>query len=154
MSRSRIILLVEDNPDDVELTLRAFEKSNVANEIVVTRDGQEALDYLFATGQFANRDLHVVPEVVLLDLKLPKVDGLEVLRRMRADQRTRHIPVVILTTSSEESDKVRSYDLGANSFVRKPVVFEEFVTAVNTLGSYWLLLNEPAPAGSGGRSGE
>ena len=146
MSRSRIILLVEDNPDDVELTLRAFEKSNVANEIVVTRDGQEALDYLFATGQFAGRDLHGVPEVVLLDLKLPKIDGLEVLRRMRADDRTRRIPVVILTTSSEESDKLRSYDLGANSFVRKPVSFVEFIDAARQLGLYWLIVNEaPEP---------
>ena len=146
MSRSRIILLVEDNPDDVELTLRAFEKSNVANEIVVTRDGQGALDYLFAAGQYAGRDQDVVPEVVLLDLKLPKIDGLEVLRRMRADQRTRRIPVVILTTSSEESDKVSSYDLGANSFVRKPVSFVEFIDAARQLGLYWLVVNEaPEP---------
>ena len=146
MMRSRMILLVEDNADDVELTLRAFEKSNIANEIVVARDGQEALDYLFAMGAFAARDPHVAPEVVLLDLKLPKLDGLDVLRRMRADERTRRLPVVILTSSNEESDVVRSYDLGANSFVRKPVDFREFLDAARQLGLYWLVVNETPPA--------
>jgi two-component system response regulator len=138
-------LLVEDNPDDVELTLRAFEKSNLANDIVVVRDGIEALDYLFGTGMHAARDSSLAPQVVLLDLKLPKVDGLEVLKRIRADQRTSHVPVVVLTSSKEEQDVWRSYDLGANSFVRKPVDFAEFVDAARQLGLYWLVLNEPPP---------
>jgi two-component system response regulator len=133
-SRTGILLLVEDNPDDVELTLRAFERSQIANELVVVRDGAEALDYLFGT------DRHV--EVVLLDLKLPKIDGLEVLRRMRADERTRRTPVVVLTSSNEERDIVSSYDLGANSFVRKPVDFTQFVEAARHLGLYWLVMNE------------
>ncbi|HKY21460.1 MAG TPA: response regulator [Vicinamibacterales bacterium] len=146
MNRNGNILLVEDNPDDVDLTLRAFDKSNIANEIVVARDGQEALDYLFAAGEFAGRDVHVTPAVVLLDLKLPKVDGLEVLKRMRADARTHWIPVVILTTSNEESDVLRSYDLGANSFVRKPVSFVDFIDAARQLGLYWLVVNQtPRP---------
>jgi len=144
MSRSKIILLVEDNADDVELTLRAFEKSKVANDIVVVRDGEQALNYLFRTGRQADRDPRMMPEVVLLDLKLPKVDGLEVLRRMRADERTRRLPVVVLTSSNEESDIIRSYDLGANSFVRKPVNFAQFIEAAQQLGLYWLVLNEPA----------
>jgi two-component system response regulator len=143
MSRSQVILLVEDNPDDVELTLRAFEKSKVANDIVVVRDGEQALNYLFRTGPHADRDLKMMPEVVLLDLKLPKVNGLEVLRRMRADERTRRVPVVVLTSSNEESDIIRSYDLGANSFVRKPVNFAQFIEAAQHLGLYWLVLNEP-----------
>lgn len=147
MNRNRIILLVEDNPDDVELTLRAFEKSKVANAIVVARDGAEALDYLFAGGVHAGRDPDAAPEVVLLDLKLPKMDGLEVLRRMRADERTRRLPVVILTSSNEEQDVVSSYDLGANSFVRKPVDFAQFVEPARQLGLYWLLLNQPPPPG-------
>ncbi len=126
MNRSRNILLVEDNPYDVELTLRAFEQSNIMNELVVVRDGKEALDYLFGAGAYAGRDLGDAPEVVLLDLKLPKVDGLEVLRRMRADERTRRQPVVVLTSSGEEKDVVSSYNLGANSFVRKPVDFTQF----------------------------
>ena len=139
-----IILLVEDNPADVELTLRAFRKSKVLNEIVVVRDGVEALDYLFLTGPFAGRDSKASPEVVLLHLKLPKVDGLEVLRRMRADERTRRIPVVVLTSSGEEKDILSSYDLGANSFVRKPVDFNQFLEAAQQLGLYWLVLNQRA----------
>jgi two-component system response regulator len=146
LNRSRTILLVEDNPDDVLLTLRAFERSRVVNEIVVARDGAEALDYLFARGAHASRDPTVMPEVVLLDLKLPKVDGLEVLRRMRADDKTRRLPVVVLTSSNEEKDVITSYDLGANSFVRKPVDFDEFVEAARLLGLYWLILNEPLPS--------
>jgi two-component system response regulator len=145
MSRRRIILQVEDNPDDVELTLRAFARSKIAGEIVVARDGEEALDYLFLTGRHADRPPEAVPEVVLLDLNLPKLDGLGVLRRMRADERTRRLPVVVLTSSNEESDVAGSYDLGANSFVRKPVDFGEFVEATRLLGLYWLELNEPAP---------
>ena len=143
--RESVILLVEDNPDDVELTRRAFEKSNVANEIVTVSDGQEALDYLFATG----RDAVLMPHVVLLDLNLPKISGLEVLRRMRADERTRRVPVVVLTTSNEERDVVGSYDLGANSYVRKPVDFAQFLDAARQLGLYWLVLNEPPPSARG-----
>jgi two-component system, response regulator len=145
MNRNNIILLVEDNPDDVELTLRAFRKSKVLNEIVVVRDGVEALDYLFATGTHAGRDQKVMPEVILLDLKLPKIGGLEVLRRLRAEERTRRIPVVVLTSSSEEKDILSSYDLGANSFVRKPVDFAQFIEAAQRLGLYWLVMNEPPP---------
>jgi CheY-like chemotaxis protein len=140
-----VILLVEDNPDDVELTLRAFERSNVANEVVVVRDGQEALDYLSGTGAHAGRDPSMLPQVVLLDLKLPKVEGLEVLRRLRADERTRRLPIVVLTSSSEERDVVESYDRGANSYVRKPVDFAEFVEAARQLGLYWLVLNQTPP---------
>jgi two-component system response regulator len=151
MTRTGTILLVEDNPDDVELTLRAFEKSRLANDIVVVRDGAEALDYLFGTGVHAERPPTSTPEMVLLDLKLPKVDGLEVLKRIRADERTRRLPVVVLTSSKEERDVLRSYDLGANSFVRKPVDFAEFVEAARQLGLYWLVLNEPSPtSGHGG----
>jgi len=142
MSRSNIILLVEDNPDDAELTMRAFRKSKILNELVLVRDGVEALDYLFSTGPFLGRDPSASPELVLLDLKLPKVDGLEVLRRMRADERTRRIPVVVLTSSGEEKDIVSSYDLGANSFVRKPVDFAQFLEAAQQLGLYWLMLNQ------------
>jgi two-component system response regulator len=137
----RPILLVEDNPSDIELTKRAFAKSNIANELVVAEDGQAALDYLFGD---AGRQL---PAVVLLDLKLPKIEGLEVLRRIRADQRTRLLPVVVLTTSKEEQDMVQSYVLGANSYIRKPVSFAEFSTAVAQLGVYWLALNEVPPVG-------
>jgi two-component system, response regulator len=145
MSRGNIILLVEDNADDVELTLRAFGKSKILNEIVVVGDGVEALDYLFATGVHSGRDPNSMPEVILLDLKLPKIGGLEVLRRMRADERTRRIPVVVLTSSNEERDILTSYDLGANSFVRKPVDFAQFVEAARHLGLYWLVMNEPPP---------
>jgi len=142
----RAILLVEDNPDDEALTLRAFRKNKIKNEIVVARDGAEALDYLFATGEYAARDPTDLPEVVLLDLKLPKVDGLEVLRKIREDERTRLLPVVILTSSKEEQDIASGYRLGCNSYVRKPVNFDDFIAAVNQLGMYWLLLNVP-PAG-------
>lgn len=141
----RSILLVEDNPDDVELTLRALKIHNIANEVVVARDGVEALDYLFAGGTYAGRDTNVVPQLVLLDLKLPKVDGLEVLRRMRADERTMFVPVVILTSSKEEQDLANGYKLHANSYIRKPVDFNQFSEAVRQLGLYWLVLNEPPP---------
>ena len=149
MTPSRIILLVEDNPDDVALTLRVLKKHNIANEVVVAHDGVEALDYLFGTGAYAGRDLRQQPQVILLDLKLPKVDGLEVLRRVRNDPRTRLLPVVILTSSNVESDLARSYDLGANSYIRKPVDFTRFMEAVSSLGLYWLVLNEPPPAITG-----
>jgi two-component system, response regulator len=146
MSRNHIILLVEDRADDVELTLRAFEKANVANEIVVASDGEEAINYLFALGRHAGRDSKVMPRVVLMDLKLPKIDGLGVLRRIRADERTRRLPVVIMTSSKEERDVIQGYNLGANSFVRKPVDFVQFVEAAKLLGLYWLVINEPPPA--------
>ena len=142
-----LILLVEDNPDDEALTLRALRKSNVINGVVVARDGVEALDYLFGTGTHEGRDLSVMPQVVLLDLKLPRIDGLEVLRRMRADARTRLLPVVVLTTSTEQRDIVGSYHLGANSYIRKPVDFVQFSEAVQQLGLYWLLLNVSPEAG-------
>jgi len=145
----RIILLVEDNPKDELLTLRALKKCNLANEIVVVRDGAEALDYLFAKGEFACRDVGNLPTVVLLDLKLPKVDGLEVLRQIRADERTRRLPVVILTSSDEEKDIIAGYELGANSYVRKPVAFGDFSKAVAELGRYWLITNEPPPKAKG-----
>ena len=141
----KMILLVEDNPDDEALTLRALKKSNIANKIVVVRDGAEALDYLFGTGAFADRDPLELPQVTLLDLKLPKVDGLEVLRRLRADPRTRMLPVVILTSSKEEQDLISAYSIGVNSYVRKPVDFNQFVDAIGQLGLYWLVLNEPPP---------
>ena len=140
--KNKIILLVEDNPDDVKLTMRALKKANVLNEVVVAQDGTEALDYLFGAGKYAGRDVNQKPQVVLLDLKMPKMDGLEVLQRIRADERTRLLPVVILTTSSEDNDRVSSYNLGANSYVRKPVDFNQFTDAVRQLGLYWLLLNE------------
>jgi two-component system response regulator len=141
----KIVLLVEDNPDDVELTRRAFRKNNLLNEVVVVNDGAEALDYLFGAGAYAGRDLSLLPQVVLLDLKLPKVDGLEVLRRIRADERTKLLPVVILTTSKEEQDLTQSYSLGANSYIRKPIDFDQFIGAVQQLGLYWLVLNEAPP---------
>jgi two-component system response regulator len=139
------ILLVEDNPDDVELTLRAFRKSKIANEIVVARDGVEALDYLFATGPHTGRDTSSLPQLVLLDLKLPRLDGLQVLERIRGNPKTKLLPVVILTSSTEQPDLVTGYSLGANSYIRKPVDFQEFVVAVRRLGLYWLLLNQPPP---------
>jgi len=141
----KVILLVEDNADDELLTLRALKKNNIRNEVIVARDGSEALDYLFATGVHSGRDLSVMPQIILLDLKLPKLDGFEVLNRVRASEITKLLPVVILTTSNEDQDRIRGYDLGANSFVRKPVEFEKFIEAVRQLGLYWLILNEPAP---------
>ena len=145
MKGQRLILLVEDNDDDVELTLRALRRNRVANRVDVVRDGAEALEYLFATGSHKGRDVRDAPNLVLLDLKLPKVGGLEVLERLRADPRTRRLPVVVLTSSNVESDLARSYDLGANSYIRKPVDFTQFMEAVNQLGLYWLVLNESPP---------
>ena len=145
MSSDKVILLVEDNGDDEALTRRSFKKNNILNEVVVAHDGVEALDYLFGAGAYAGRDLTNLPQVVLLDLKLPKVDGLEVLRRIRGDERTRLLPVVILTSSNEEQDLINSYALGANSYVRKPVDFDQFNEAVKVLGLYWLVLNEAPP---------
>ena len=145
MEDKKTILLVEDNPDDVALTLRAFKKSNILNDVIVANDGVEALDYLFATGTYAGRDTRIMPQLVLLDLKLPKLDGMEVLRNMRADEKTRLLPVVILTSSKEEQDVVDGYNLGANSYIRKPVDFSQFSEAINQLGLYWLILNEAIP---------
>lgn len=147
MPESKVILLVEDDPNDVELTLRAFRKSMLGNEIVVVRDGIECLDYLRGTGAYADRDAGKLPQVVLLDLNLPVLDGLEVLRRIRADDRLRRLPVVILTSSNEDDDKLTGYGLGANSYVRKPVDFMQFSDAVNRLGLYWLMVNESPPRG-------
>ena len=144
----RVVLLVEDNPDDVELTQMAFRERNTTNRLVVARDGQEALDWLFGQGEHEGRDTGEMPAVILLDLKLPKIDGLEALKRIRADDRTRMLPVVILTSSKEERDVINSYGLGANSYVRKPVNFEQFSEAVREIGLYWLRLNEPPPAGA------
>ena len=141
----RYVLLVEDNPDDAELTVRAFAKNRLATVEVVT-DGEAALDFLFRTGAYSTRPAGPAPDVVLLDLNIPKIDGLGVLKRLRADEHTRHVPVVVLTSSNEESDIIRSYDLGANSFVRKPVDFEAFLDAARQLGLYWLVLNQPSPA--------
>lgn len=141
----KMILLVEDNPDDEVLTLRAFKKNNIKNEIIVAHDGEEALDFLFCRGAYAERAPQEFPQVVLLDLKLPKVDGLEVLRQIRADPRTHLLPVVILTSSKEEQDLIEGYSRGANSYVRKPVDFNQFIEAVRQLGLYWLVLNEPPP---------
>jgi two-component system response regulator len=140
-----MILLIEDNPDDEALTLRALKKNNIRNEVVVAHDGVEALDYLFGRGVHCGRDLNNMPQVVLLDLKLPKLDGLDVLRELRADIRTRLLPVVILTSSNEEQDRVNSYSLGANSYIRKPVDFAQFMEAVRQLGLYWLILNVSPP---------
>jgi len=142
---NKVVLLVEDNPDDEALTMRALRKNKVANEVVVTRDGLDAWDYLVGEGAYAGRDLTNIPQVILLDLKLPKLDGLGLLRRLRADDRTKLIPVVILTSSNEEQDRISGYDLGANSYVRKPVDFDRFVEAADQLGLYWLVLNEPPP---------
>ena len=142
---SKIILLVEDNPSDIELTKRALGKSHVANELVVAEEGQAALDYVFGAGAYAGRDVTELPALVLLDLKLPRVDGLEVLRRIRADERTRRLPVVVLTTSKEEQDIAASYDRGVNSYIRKPVDFVQFAQAIQQLGLYWLVWNEAPP---------
>jgi CheY-like chemotaxis protein len=144
-THQKSILLVEDNPDDEALAIRALKRNHISNEIVVAHDGVEALDYLFGTGAHAGRDLSLKPTVVLLDLKLPRVDGLEVLRRLREDDRTRLLPVVVLTTSSEEQDMLKSYSLGCNSYIRKPVDFVQFSEAIRQLGLYWLLMNEPPP---------
>ncbi len=142
---NKMIMLLEDNADDEALTLRALRKNNIQNEVVVAHDGVEALDYLFGTGPHAGRDTRIKPLVVLLDLKLPKIDGLEVLRRLRADERTKFIPVVVLTSSKEEQDLINSYSFGCNSYIRKPVDFVQFVEAVRQLGLYWLVLNEAPP---------
>lgn len=142
---NKIILLVEDNPDDEALAIRALKRNHISNEIVVAHDGVEALDYLFGTGVHAGRDISIQPTVILLDLKLPRIDGIEVLRRLREDERTKLLAVVVLTTSSEEQDRLDSYSLGCNSYIRKPVDFIEFTEAVRQLGMYWLLLNEPPP---------
>ncbi len=141
----KIILLVEDNPDDELLAIRALKKNNISNEVVVARDGVEALDYLFGTGAHAGRDMSEMPQIILLDLKLPKIDGLEVLRRLRNDQRTKLLPVVVLTSSKEEQDLTESYSLGANSYIRKPINFAQFTEAIRQLGLYWLVLNESPP---------
>src|ERR1041384_4834276 len=143
--KDKVILLVEDNADDELLTLRALKKNNIRNEVVVARDGSEALDYLFGTGLHAGRGPKTMPQIILLDLKLPKVDGFEVLNRVRTSEITKLLPVVILTTSNEDQDRIRGYGLGANSFVRKPVEFDKFIEAVRQLGLYWLILNESAP---------
>lgn len=140
-----VLLLVEDNPDDEELTLLAFEQNNIPSEVVVAHDGVEALDYLFGTGMYANRDTRDMPALVLLDLQLPRINGLEVLQQMRTDNRTKLLPVVILTTSTEQQDLINSYSLGCNSYIRKPVDYNQFVNVVKQLGMYWLLLNEPPP---------
>ena len=142
---TKTILLVEDNPSDIELTKRALANANIANKLVVAEDGQEALDYLFGTGHYAGRDAAPLLAVVLLDLKLPKVDGLDILRRIRANERTKRLPVVILTSSQEEQDIAAGYDLGANSYIRKPVDFSQFAEAIKSMGLYWLVLNEPPP---------
>lgn len=140
--KDKVILLVEDNPDDVKLTQRALRQSNILNELVVARDGVEALDYLFGTGQYAERDTRLLPQVILLELKMPRMDGLELLQRIRADEKTRLLPVVVLTTSTEERDRMESYKLGANSYIRKPMDFQQFTEAVQQLGLYWLVLNQ------------
>lgn len=138
---SKSILIVEDNPDDEILMLRALKKNNIANDVIVVRDGVEALDYLFGTGAYVGRDLNSMPQLMLLDLKLPKIDGLEVLKRVREDERTKYIPIVVLTTSAEQKDIIGSYNLGANSYVQKPVDFNEFIEATQQLGLYWLVIN-------------
>jgi two-component system, response regulator len=149
MTNEKMILLVEDNPDDEELAIRALEKSNVAHKIAVARDGVEAIEFLFGTGMHAGRDTRLQPQVVLLDLNLPRLSGLEVLKRLRADERTRLLPVVVLTSSKEEEDIITSYSLGANAYVRKPVEFGSFADAVKTLGLFWLVLNERPPKRAG-----
>ncbi len=141
----KTILLVEDNPDDEALAIRALKRHHISNQVIVAHDGVEALEYLFCTGMYADRDINFKPTVVLLDLKLPRVDGLEVLRRLRGDDRTKLLPIVVLTTSSEEQDMLNSYSLGCNSYIRKPVDFVQFSEAIRQLGMYWLLMNEPPP---------
>jgi len=143
--QEKIIFLVEDNPDDVVLTERALKKTHILNKLVVARDGAEALEYIFGTGNYSGRDMSKMPEVILLDLKLPKIDGLEVLKKIRADMRTKLLPVVILTSSKEENDLINGYSLGANSYIRKPVNFNQFAEAIRQLGLYWLVLNEAPP---------
>ncbi len=145
MTQKNVLLLVEDNPDDEELTLLAFEQSAIANEVVVAHDGVEALDYLFSTGMYADRNPSLMPALILLDLQLPRINGLEVLQRLRTDPRTKLLPVVILTTSNEQQDLINSYSLGCNSYIRKPVDYDQFISAVQQLGMYWLLINEPPP---------
>jgi two-component system response regulator len=142
---NKVILLVEDNQDDEELTIRTLKKNNILNDIVVAHDGIEALDYLFGTGKFKDRDMNVMPVIIMLDIKLPKISGLEVLKRIRSDKKTKLLPVVILTSSDEERDLIESYKLGANSYVRKPVNFSQFQKAVQQLALYWLLLNSAPP---------
>lgn len=148
MMQTRPILLVEDNPDDVSLTLRAFEKGNIANRVIVAEDGEEALDYLFARGKYADRDPAAMPSFVLLDLKLPKVDGIEVLKEMRHNEKTKTLPVIILTSSRADIDVMNGYKWGANSYIQKPVDFSQFIDAVKQLGLYWLVLNEAPPIGN------
>ncbi|MCU0537639.1 MAG: response regulator [Hydrococcus sp. Prado102] len=147
--KEKMILLVEDNPDDEALTLRAFKKSNILNEVVVARDGVQALDFLFATGTYSDRDVNIMPQIVLLDIKLPKIDGLEVLRRLRSDERTKMLPVIILTSSKEEQDLINGYKFGCNSYIRKPVDFSQFSESIRQLGLYWLVLNETPPRRDG-----
>ncbi len=144
-AKDKIILLVEDNPDDEALAIRALKRNHISNKIVVAHDGVEALDFMFGTGMYTGRDISIKPTVILLDLKLPRVDGIEVLRRLREDDRTKLVPVVVLTTSSEEQDMLDSYSLGCNSYIRKPVDFIQFSEAIRQLGMYWLLMNEPPP---------
>ena len=145
MESKKVILLVEDNPDDEALAIRALRKNRIANEVIVARDGAEALDYLFGTGKYCDRDTSIMPQIILLDLKLPKIDGLEVLRQIRANETTRLLPVAILTSSKEEKDLIEGYRLGANSYIRKPVDFNQFSESVLQLGLYWLVFNEPPP---------
>lgn len=143
--QSSTILLAEDNPDDVELTLYALAEDNLADNVVIARDGEEALEYIFGTGKHEGRDVHDLPALILLDIKMPKINGLDVLERIRGDERTRRIPIVVLTTSDEDADRIKGYDLGVNSYIRKPVEFDVFVETVRQLGLYWLVTNLPAP---------
>ncbi len=145
MTPRKALLLVEDNPDDEELTLLALEQGGITNEVIVAHDGVEALDYLFGTGIYAQRDTSIMPALILLDIQLPRINGLEVLQRLRSDDRTKLLPVVILTTSNEQQDLINSYTLGCNSYIRKPVDYDQFLIAMQQLGMYWLLINEPPP---------